>query len=187
MIHHKKILKYSFQVYSSLYIQHNVIIQMASDCDWTSSKSVLMMLVLRLAHRIVQTFPGERVLLCVDRLGGRVHYREALMTSLSGRGFRILEESGERSAYRFTEGGRVCDIEFAIDGEDRHFSTALASVYSKYVRELFMKAFNSYWGAQVTSLKPTAGYYTDAQRWLAEVGPALDELKIDRRKVVRAR
>ena len=77
--------------------------------------------------------------------------------------------------------------EFATDGEDRHFRTAMASIYSKYVRELFMKAFNRYWGAQVATLKPTAGYYTDAKRWLAEVGPVLDELKIDRRKMVRSR
>lgn len=152
-----------------------------------NKSSVLMTLVLQLVHHIVQSFPGERVRVCVDRLGGRVHYREALMTSLSGRDFHVLEESAGRSAYRFTEGGRVCDIEFATDGEDRHFPTALASIYSKYVRELFMKAFNSYWGAQVATLKPTAGYYTDAKRWLAEVGPVLDELKIDRRKMVRSR
>jgi len=60
-------------------------------------------------------------------------------------------------------------------------------VYSKYVRELFMRLFNDYWCAQQAALRPTAGYYGDAQRWLDDADPVLRRLQVDRRLLVRER
>jgi len=48
-------------------------------------------------------------------------------------------------------------------------AVALASIFSKYVRELFMHLENQYWLQFVPSLKPTAGYYTDALRFLSQI------------------
>jgi hypothetical protein len=60
-------------------------------------------------------------------------------------------------------------------------------MFSKYLRELHMRAFNEYWCGQHEGLRPTAGYHTDAERWLEDAAPALKRLAIDRRMLVRSR
>ena len=129
----------------------------------------------------------ERVRLCVDRLGGRTHYREPLSMALPGYDLRILEESDRRSAYRLVRRPRVCEIEFVTGGDARRFPTALASIYSKYLRELYMHVFNAFWSVKMEGLKPTAGYYTDAHRWLRDTSALLDELSVDRGRLIRER
>lgn len=154
----------------------------------TRNKAVLLLgQVLRVVDRIMRTAPAERIRLCVDRLGGRVHYRDALLTALPGYDLRILEESGVRSAYHLARPARVCEIEFVTRGDSGCFPIAFASLCSKYVRELYMHLFNQYWSAQPGGPRPTAGYYADAQRWLAEAAPVIDRLSIDRDILVRRR
>jgi ribonuclease HII len=154
----------------------------------TRNKAVVLLgLVLRIVDRIMRFAPGERVRLHVDRLGGRAHYRDALMTALSGYDLQVLEESATRSAYRLCRASRTCEIDFVTTGEGRHLPVALASVYSKYQRELYMHAFNRYWSGQITGLRPTAGYYSDAHRWLDEAAPELERRSVDRTLLVRER
>jgi hypothetical protein len=50
---------------------------------------------------------------------------------------------------------------------------ALASMTAKYVRELAMHAFNTFWSERVPGLAATAGYPVDAKRWLAEAADAV--------------
>ena len=154
----------------------------------TRNKAVVLLdLVLRVVTRILRCAPDDRVRICVDRLGGRIRYREALMLALPGCELQILEESATRSAYRLDQERRVCEIEFVTEGEQRHFSTALASVFSKYLREIYMRIFNAYWAGQIEGLRPTAGYYVDARRWLKDAAPALQRLSVDRTLLVRQR
>ena len=54
---------------------------------------------------------------------------------------------------------------------------------AKYVRELAMLAFNTFWSGRQPGLAPTAGYPTDAVRWrkdaaatIAREGIADDDL-----------
>jgi ribonuclease HII len=154
----------------------------------TNNKSVALLgLALRLVDRIFRSGWDERVRIGVDRLGGRMHYREPLQTAFPGFDLRIVEETAQRSAYRLAGEGRVCRIEFVVGGEDRFFAVALASMVSKYVRELYMRVFNDYWCRQHAGLKPTAGYFTDAKRWLRDAAPALKRLSVDRNTLVRMR
>jgi ribonuclease HII len=154
----------------------------------TRNKSVVLLgLALRTVDRIIRRAPGERVRLSVDRLGGRTHYRDALMTAVQGYELRVVEESPTRSAYALTRSTRVCEIEFVTGGDRKRFPVALASIYSKYVRELHMHAFNRYWSGRIAGLRPTAGYYTDARRWLREAGPDLGRHAISRNQLVRDR
>ena len=75
-----------------------------------------------------------------------------------------------------------------MQAEERHLPVALASMFAKYVRELLMGAFNHYWQQVVPGLRPTAGYYTDAMRFLADIDPALAVGRTpERRLFVRAR
>lgn len=154
----------------------------------TRNKSVVLLgLALRVVDRIMQSASGERVRLHADRLGGRRHYRDALMTAMCGYDLQILEESEARSAYRLVRTPRICEIEFVTGGESRHLPIALASIYSKYVRELYMHVFNRYWSGQIAGLRATAGYYSDARRWLNEAAAELTRRSIDRTMLVRQR
>lgn len=154
----------------------------------TRNKSVVLLgLVLRVVDRIMRAAPGERLRLYVDRLGGRTQYRDALMTAVQGYELQVLEESSARSAYVLIRPTRTCEIEFVTGGDRSHFTVALASIYSKYLRELYMHAFNRYWSGQIDGLRPTAGYYQDAQRWLREAGAHLGKSSIDRGMLVRER
>lgn len=154
----------------------------------TRNKStVLISRMLRALRRGLRAADERRARIVVDRLGGRMHYREALGIEFHGFDLRILEETEARSAYRLSGPRDVIDIEFLIEGEKKHLPIALASVYSKYLRELSMLVFNRYWSALAADLRPTAGYYTDAQRWLKDAAPLIDRLSIRRDMLVRER
>lgn len=154
----------------------------------TANKAVALQgIVMRVIDRILRATNDARVRLCVDRLGGRTHYREALHMSFPEFEIEIVEESAERSAYRLAGPARVVRVEFAAGGEDRHLPIALASIFSKYVRELYMRAFNRYWCGKQADLRPTAGYYTDAKRWLRDARSTLERHAVDTATLVRTR
>jgi hypothetical protein len=54
---------------------------------------------------------------------------------------------------------------------------------AKLTRELAMHRFNRYWCARCPELKPTAGYNTDARRWLHDMRDVLNTS--DRKAMVR--
>ena len=166
----------------------------------TRNKAVVLLgLVLRVVDRVLRSASSrERVRLCIDRLGGRMHYREPLSTALPGYDLQILEESPDRSAYRLIRSPHLpptggCEIEFVTGGDARRFPVALASIYSKYLRELYMHVFNGFFCGKMSGLRPTAGYYTDARRWLKDIAPLLDRqagspgLSINRAMLIRSR
>jgi ribonuclease HII len=62
---------------------------------------------------------------------------------------------------------------------------ALASMVSKYTREVMMREFNRFWQQHIPDLKPTAGYPADAARFLDTIRPVLARLGIDERRVWR--
>jgi len=48
-----------------------------------------------------------------------------------------------------------------------------------------MGRFNAWFAQRGAAVRPTAGYVADGRRWLAEVGPLLNGLGIDRERLVR--
>jgi len=63
---------------------------------------------------------------------------------------------------------RVC---FEVGADGRYLPVALASMLSKYTRELFMEMLNEYWVGRVPGLRRTAGYVSDGRRFLSEIEP----------------
>ena len=70
---------------------------------------------------------------------------------------------------------------------EEFLQVALASMTSKYLRELAMLAFNQYWCDRVPNLRPTAGYPQDARRFKAQIRSAQTSLGIDDRSLWRAK
>ena len=53
--------------------------------------------------RLWQMAEGQRLVVHVDRQGGRVRYLEALGKVFEGCSFKVLEEDDTRSSYRITD------------------------------------------------------------------------------------
>jgi hypothetical protein len=135
---------------------------------------------------LAQFHPGDSVRLVCDRLGGREAYSDVLHhvgQGLNLTGVRIIEESPTLSRYVATIQGREIGVVFLTESERAHLPVALASMTAKYVRELAMARFNRYWCALHPDLKPTAGYWQDAKRWLKAVGETCTAA--DRRQLIR--
>lgn len=111
----------------------------------------------------------RRSVIC-DRLGGRRYYRDALMAVWPSALVLIEDEAPACSAYRIAHATSETEIAFRVAGEQASPFVALASCIAKYARELHMLLLNRWWTAQVPGLRATAGYGSDAHRWLAEVG-----------------
>lgn len=131
--------------------------------------------------------PSRLGIVC-DRLGGRACYAGILQRELPGTRVEIIEETDTRSRYIVSNGSRRAGISFLTEGENAHLPVALASMIAKYVREVMMLRFNSYFSERARNtggfeLKPTAGYALDGRRWLDDASKLLDAS--DREALVR--
>ncbi len=118
----------------------------------------------------------EPISFYIDKHGGRNTYTALLQNALPD-GLVIAEEENlERSVYRVLGLERAVHLTFQPRAEAAHFCVALASMVSKYVREVLMLEFNRFWRAHVPDLKPTAGYPGDAARYFAAIRPLLADL-----------
>jgi len=116
---------------------------------------------------------GPRVV--VDRQGGRIGYVRPLARVFGGAEITALMEHPEASVYDIREGARRMRVTFSVGADGDHFPVALASMCAKFVREMAMMRFNRYWCGRIAELKPTAGYGSDAKRWLGDVSGVISE------------
>jgi ribonuclease HII len=129
---------------------------------------------------------GDRGLIVhVDKHGGRNRYGLLLHQTFFGARVRTLVEGAEESVYEISDGARRMTVGFYVRGDSGHLPVALASIFSKYLRELFMHSFNAYWQRHVPDLVPTAGYYTDGQRFLRDIADARRRLAIPDHLLIR--
>lgn len=114
--------------------------------------------------------------IAIGKQGGRAYYRQHIQNAFDGCGVTVVSESNDRSCYHIAdsnerEAARRINISFLKDGEDHDFCIALASMFGKYTRELEMLRFNTLFRRHLPQLKPTAGYPTDARRFIREITP----------------
>ncbi|MEC7584869.1 MAG: hypothetical protein VYE77_11175 [Planctomycetota bacterium] len=136
--------------------------------------------------QVLDKLPGQGHLVA-DRCGARMHYARDLQNLRPQARVETLSEQKGTSAYRIFSEQEDVTVTFAEKGEDRSFPTALASCMAKYVRELMLRLLNDWFGERIPGLRPTAGYYVDGKRFLADIDPHLAELQLDRRRLVRVR
>lgn len=108
--------------------------------------------------------PDDAVCIVCDKHGGRNHYLPHLQRQFPDHFIEVRRESAEESRYRWGPPQRRVECCFKTRGES-FLPTALASMTSKYLRELSMLAFNAFWQRHIPELRPTAGYPTDARRF----------------------
>ena len=117
-----------------------------------SKGASLSNLTLALAAGVIKPLPAGPVTIVCDKHGGRNRYVPFLSRHWPDRLFEVVCEGRRQSIYRFGRGEQKTEIAFRTGGES-HLPTALASMVSKYLRELAMRAFNAFWCRQVEGLQ----------------------------------
>ncbi|MBS3734041.1 MAG: hypothetical protein KGY99_03860 [Phycisphaerae bacterium] len=154
----------------------------------TDNKTATLLSVTgRLLAQLAQSAPVGRTTIHVDRQGGRRRYLSFLQNLFPRAAMKIVDESDTRSVYRVTNAQRLMEVSFAVSADAAQLPTALASMVSKYVRELFMQLFNGFWTARSPGLAPTAGYYVDGRRFYEAIAPSMRRFGIDDGLVYRRR
>ena len=151
-----------------------------------SKGAALSRWTLGLASRLIERLPEHRISIVCDKHGGRDRYLPLLMEFFPDMFIEVVTEGRARSVYRFGPAERRVEFCFQAKAES-HLPTALASMASKYLRELAMQAFNAFWRQHVPDLRPTAGYPTDARRFKAGIAAAQQALGIEDRILWRTK
>jgi hypothetical protein len=129
----------------------------------------------------------DPVLFLVDKHGGRNNYAAMLQEAVPD-GMVLAEEEGrERSTYQVVGLRRPVRLTFTPRADAGHLCVALASMVSKYLRELLMGEFNAFWKQHVPNLKPTAGYPGDAARFFETIRPAAARLGVAEARLWRCK
>ena len=138
----------------------------------TLSKVTLALLAESLEH-----CTDEPVLAVCDKHGARNQYGRLLQQQFPDVLVEVHGECASESIYRWGPMETRIDVRFR-PGAETFLPAALASMASKYLRELAMRAFNDFWCERVRDLAPTAGYPRDARRFMAAIQGVQDELGI---------
>ena len=140
----------------------------------TGSKGVLLSQTsLRLLRSVWDPADPAPTLVIGDKHGGRNQYHDLLADIVDGAFVFVREESREISRYRVGPH----EVRFQMKAES-HFPVAVASLVSKYLRELSMESLNRFWRQHLPDLKPTKGYPQDAKRFRREIAEKQAELQI---------
>lgn len=153
--------------------------------DEHNKSTALSLLTLELLSQVLAELDEQPVAVICDKHGGRNFYQPLLQRHVE----HVVEVYGEgrqASVYRWGPADRRTEVMFCVNAE-RYLPCALASMASKYLRELSMLAFNDYWRGHLPDLRPTAGYPLDAGRFKADIAAVQQSLGIDDRAVWRYR
>ena len=136
---------------------------------------------------LLKTFGDQDLVIVCDRQGGREHYGSLLRLMFPDWSLEIDCESDGNSEYRLHRAGHCVRLFFREKAEVGCMSVAVASMLSKYLREAMMRRFNSFWRIHLPGVQPTAGYYGDGTRFLADIAMKRRELGIGDEHLVRSR
>lgn len=146
--------------------------------SWGSKGATLGTALAELIEANRRPEDGENVTFTIDKHGGRNTYAPMLQNAIPDGMVVAHEESMDRSAYSVLGLERQVRLTFRPRADSTSFCVALASMVSKYVREILMREFNDFWQSHVPGLKPTAGYPGDSARFFEEIKPAAQKLGI---------
>jgi ribonuclease HII len=156
--------------------------------DLAKNKSiVLFSATARLMQKAFERFGRDNLQILIDRQGGRVHYRRELQRMFGDMELTILGESQSTSSYELSDGMRRMRIHFAVGADNRFLPVSLASMTSKYLRELLIANINRYFMGFGTELKPTAGYWKDGLRFIKDLKTNLPHVQYVSNQLIRCR
>jgi len=152
-----------------------------------NKSKVLFSATSHLIKKAYDDFGGDDLHIVVDRQGGRVRYRQNLQLMFGDTQLKILRESPETSSYELKANGRRMRVHFVVRADKRFLPVSLASMVSKYLRELLIDNINHYFTGFNSSLRPTAGYWQDGLRFVKEIETSLPHVKFNSSQLIRSR
>lgn len=152
----------------------------------TRSKALTLWQVnARLLYALWSRFAAEGLHVVLDRHGARTRYTDLLLTAFPDCELKVEREDGTASGYVLHQGSAWMRLWIRSEAEDACLPVALASMHAKYVRELFMTAFNAFWAELDGTLKPTAGYRKDGRRFLTDIAALLPKVPHEKSQLIR--
>ncbi len=150
--------------------------------------SVLFTEICTLIQQAFDELPAGQILqVVVDRQGGRSLYRPALQRMFGDMELTIVREDDNLSSYELIGGGKTMRIHFPVGAEMRCLPVALASMTSKYIREVLNASMNQYFCRECRQLRPTAGYWQDGQRFIRDLETHRPDFPWSRELLIRSR
>jgi len=149
--------------------------------------SVLFTATSRLIKAAYDNFSGDELQIMVDRQGGRVRYRKNLQRMFPEMELRILRESTAASSYELKAGRKKMRLHFVVGADERFLPVSLASMVSKYLRELLVDNINRYFAGFGADLRPTAGYWKDGLRFIEDLKANIPNVQYDSNQLIRCR
>lgn len=140
--------------------------------------AVLSHVTIGLVAELLAALPDEPVLVICDKHGGRNFYGPLLQAHFPDVFVENHGDGRQQSVYRLGPPARRVEFRFRCQAEE-FLPVAAASMASKYLRELAMRAFNDFWIARVPELRPTAGYPGDARRFVQGIAEAQTALGVE--------
>jgi ribonuclease HII len=148
---------------------------------------VLFTATSQLIKRAYDKFGCDGLQIIVDRQGGRVHYRQSLQRMFPDMELEVIRESPTISSYQLQSGRRQMRLHFAVGADDRFLPVSLASMLSKYIRELLVDNINRYFTGFASDLQPTAGYWKDGLRFIEDLKRNIPHVAFDSNQLIRCR
>lgn len=145
-----------------------------------NKSTLLFSSVCELISCVMQQYTEDDIRFTVDRLGGRKFYRRLLRENFPDCMIETVQETAAESAYCLYERDRTVRVAFRVGADSDDFCTGLASLVSKYLRELCMHQFNSFFCSRQKGLKATQGYPQDAERFLNDIAGTVSTDELDR-------
>ena len=100
---------------------------------------------------------------------------------------KILREGPAASSYELKNNGRQMRLHFVVGADQRFFPVSLASMVSKYLRELLVDNMNRYFTGFNPDLRPTAGYWKDGLRFIEDLKKNVPHVPFDSNQLIRCR
>jgi hypothetical protein len=149
--------------------------------------TVLAELVVELLAGVRRSAGAEALHVVVDRLGGRTDYAPLLAMAFPEGFVWQLGSTEAEQAYRVDGLAGPTWVSFRVKADRDCFTAALASMVSKYLRELCMRRFNAWWQGVDANLPATTGYHADAGPFLEAAAPHRARLGLADEMLIRSR
>ena len=152
-----------------------------------NKSTVLFTALCGLIQNAIDSSNGQMVQAIIDRQGGRSHYTQPLRRMFPTLDLKVLKENDKLSSYELTGSGKTVRLHFIIKADDNHLPAALASMTSKYLRELLIHRINTYFTSHYAELKPTAGYWKDGTRFIEDLKKYIPHIEYNQQQLIRCR
>lgn len=149
--------------------------------------SVLFTATSQLIQTVFNNYAGEELHIIIDRQGGRMHYQQNLQRMFPDMSLRIVRESPEISSYEMQANRGSIRVHFVVGADGKYLPVSLASMVSKYLREVLIGCINRYFTGFSPDIRPTAGYWEDGLRFIEDLKTNLPHIQFSQNQLIRCR